>query len=459
MPKTREVFIDESELNPSQQKFLESRAPYLLFLAGVGSGKSTALILKSIQLKIANENRPGLMMAETMGELMTNIVDPLMQICRDAMPRSHWPDVCTDAHGRRFIRWRDGCTVHLRSARAIDTYAGLNVAWLCGDEPWLWSRRNFNKAIERVRLRGPQSQRCFSSTPAMNFLHEEFNTGRLNRVTVQASTRENKHNLVDGYIEGLEQSYSPRMRKAMIDGGWTVLEGAVYEQLDTGLNSPWVVPFTDQDIAKSRIILAVDPGFRRSAWQWWAEQQTPKGHIWTCFDQLSPDGQSDFAAIEQVNARKWPIDEIWCDPAADNTQSLSGTDTIQALLGIKTREQAAVRIIKSPVFRHIPWGVDKARVLFGGYEGLPVRLRFAERLRAMEAGGTRGVMRDHISLRYPEAKDGKAVDDVPLKDGLTDHHTDATRYFVIGRFMSLPELREREHLLRKSTAPGYEVRR
>ena len=94
--------------------------------------------------------------------------------------------------------------------------------------------------------------------------------------------------------------------------------------------------FLDENLC----LLLRQPGFRRSAWLW--IQQT--GHTdWVVFDEIMPDDTSDVRCVEMVNAKGWPIDEIWVDPAGDNTQSVFGLDTFAVLQGIKTRQQDAIR--------------------------------------------------------------------------------------------------------------------
>ena len=176
---------------------------------------------------------------------------------------------------------------------------------------------------------------------------------------------------------------------------------------------------------------------------------------WVVFDELMPDGRSDTANVRDVNARGWPIDEVWVDPAAKSAQSYEGADTIQALRGIKTRRPRPLRWLQG-MSREIAWGVDKTRVLLG-CEGHPRRVHFAKRLLDLERGKQRGVLRDLAAYRYPDAKDGKAITDLPLKDGVTDHSCDAFRYWSCGMWLTDPTLRRTAHDLRGQKHAGYQM--
>lgn len=108
-------------------------------------------------------------------------------------------------------------------------------------------------------------------------------------------------------------------------------------------------------------------------------------------------------------------------------------------------------------YRDIAWGVDKLRVLLGGYEGYPIRIRFSSRLLEYEKRKDRGIVKDLSCLQYPDVRDGRKIADTPLKDGLTDHSTDALRYFAGGRILSTPELRGRDPDIVKDKSLGYRI--
>lgn len=451
------------DLNHSQAALLESTSPYVLMAGGFGSGKSSAAIMKALQLKGENGNLPGLLMAQSYGELYTNIVDPMLELLEESLPKRLRPWVEGRGGSKPCLRFPDGCKVHLRSAESPKSYAGANVAWLVGDEVRYWDKNAYDIAIARVRLKhAPRRQRVFTSTPAMNWMYNEFATGRAMRELIRAPTTENAHNLAEEYIPGLRASYSKRMQRALLEGEFTILEGAVYEDFDPYVNgSPWIVedgPLNGSDahmlrryLESRRVFLAVDPGYRKSSWLWIVEHKPLE---WIVFDQIQGDHATVARCAELVNLRKHPIDEIWCDPAADNTEGTTGIDAVSALRMLTCRNTAPIRMIGGR-YRDVAFGVDKTRVLLGGAHGQPIRLRFTRKLEQMERGKERGLIRSLSSYSYPEVKDRRAVLDQPLKDGVYDHDNDALRYWAIGRWLCEPVLRSMDPTLLKSTDPGY----
>jgi len=447
----------EEDWGPSQWRWLRSREPYSLLHGGFGSGKSTVGIAKILLLKAENGALPGLVIAQTFGAMFANIVDPMLELLDRLLPSHLRPRLVGRNGGRPMLIWPDGCKIHLRSAEKPGGFDGLTVAWLYGDEIRHWRRKAYDIAISRVRIRSATlGQRCFTSTPDMVWMRDEWH--KPSRERIRCPTSENAANLPPDYIADLRISYSARLQKVLLEGIFAVLEGAVYEQLDPDIwNSPHVVDFNPAEARHYKTTLAVDPGFRRSAWLWIAEV---KPLDWVVFDEMMPENQSDKISVTQVNGRGHAIDEIWTDPAADATQSAFNLDTIDMLKDVKARTKAPICYIDGPM-RSIEYGVDKMRTLYGSGDksfGQPIRLRYARRLQALEERMERGIVKDSLAYRYPEDRENSAQKSQPLKDGKTDHANDALRYFGVGMWMTTP-LRQHDakmlHLL--GNRAGYRV--
>lgn len=454
------LHLDTSGLNPGQFKILESRAWRVLVAGGFGSGKTTSLAYKLLQLKSANPGVPGLLVAPTWRLMWSVTLRSLLRVLRASLPPAHWPKV-KDRTGECYLDFGDGVPLFLRSATHPSTIDGLDVGYALGDELRYWSREAYQVTLARVRVRCPQPQNVFASTPAMGWMSDDFNAGKPGHQLIVAPTRENIRNLEPGFIERLRQSYSPRLQRAVIDGVFTILEGAVFEAFDPNpQTSPWIVPFDAKagDRANNKHYLCADPGYRRSAWIWVQEIAPAK---WIVIDQLMLDNSTDGDAVRAVNARGWPIDEIWIDPAARAKQSTMGLDTLQLVRQIKCRNTSPIRLITG-VFRDIAYGIDKLRVTVGDpyNRSQPLRLGFARSVADAEAGKPRGIIRDLGGLRYADDREGRPVRDVPTDDGVTSHSTDALRYFAVGRWVSdvvLKGLEEDSRLKAAVKSGGYKI--
>ncbi len=444
--------VDPARITPGQLAFLRSEAPQVLLAGGFGSGKTFALALKILQLKAINGRAPGLIVAQTWRQLWSVTIRRFMQVCKATLPKEYVPRV-VDKQGECYLDFGDGAPVFLRSATDPGGYDGLDVGWAAGDEARHWTREAYNVFIGRVRVPCPLPQKVFASTPAMHWLSDEFNSGKADRHLITAPTRENLKHLAPTFITDLKLSYSRRLQRAILEGEFTVLEGAVYEAFDPTPTSPWAIDYEPAGALhrSHKHFLAVDPGYRRSSWFFIAE----RGPLdWVVYDQLQGESRSDWSCVEEVNGRGHPIDEIWTDPAANATQSALNLDTMAMLQGVKTRNKAPIRYITGP-YRSVSFGVDKMRVLMGDPEGgLPIRLRFARQLLEQERGKARGFIRSHASYSYGEVKEGRPLSDEPVKDGLFDHDCDAGRYWGVGMWLSNPDLRQLDPTL-KDAPRGY----
>jgi hypothetical protein len=448
--------FNADQLTKGQHKFLQSQARNVLLAGGYGSGKTTGLSLKILQLKTINKKTPGLIVAPTRPVLFSVTKRNLDKILRLGLSSRQMPTLI-DPQGECYYDFGDSVPIFLRSATRPESIDGLDVGWACCDEIRYYSKMSYDTILGRIRTKCALPQMACASTPSIGYMSEEFNSGKANRELIVSGTKENAHNLAPGFIDNLRKSYSPRMQKAVIEGLFTILEGAVFEEFDPDANnSEWFVDYepTKRHLDKHKVMLAVDPGYRRSAYLFIVEISPLE---WIVFDQLMLDNKSDQDAVDIVNRRGYPIDEVWVDPAAGAKQSIAAIDIFTALRQIKPRVRHTRMLRAITKFRDINFGIDKLRVLLGGYEGQPIRLMFAKRLVKMEHHKPRGIVKDLASLRYPEVKDGRAIVDTPLKDGITDHSTDALRYWAVGRWMTEPALRNKDEMLKREKSLGYKA--
>lgn len=432
----RQVNIKRSSVNPSQWTGLHCRDPFMLFSGGVGSGKTTFLSMKLLQYLAENGNTPGLIVAPTWPQMKAVTLRRVLSTLHKAFPGIK-PRL-RDPSGERYLDLGFGPRIYLRTASNPGSIEGFDVGWALGDELRWWPKLSYLNFIARVRVSCPLSQIACASTPELGWMSDEFNAGKPNRVLFTVPTRENAAHLKPGYIEDLRLSYSKRMQDAILDGLFVLLEGAVYEALAADIwNSQWVENYNPDKNRDFKTYLAFDPGYRKSSWLWVHERDKTD---WIVFDQLQLDKTSDWDAIERVNARGWPIDEVWCDPAADQTQSALDFDTLDVAKRIKFREglEPCIRFVRPP-FNSIKFGVDKVRTLLGDPEAnLPIRMKFAKRLEELERGQSRGIVKSLQNYKYPDEKPDRAVSNNPLKDGVTDHDNDALRQLIVGLWLTSP---------------------
>lgn len=441
-------------LNPGQRYLIKSRARNLLLSGGYGSGKTFGGALKTLQLRQENDSH-GLIIAPTFQHLYSVSLEQLNVVLRALkVPQSAWYKI-KDRQFERYMDFGDGKKVYLRSADNPGSLEGLNVGWVWMDESRLIRETAKNIAKGRMRTPCARPQFVCTTTPDLNWLYDEFMTGKPNREVIRASTRENERNLGEGFIEDLRFSFSKRLQLAAIEGHFTVLEGAVFEDFNPDANSsPWIVPYSPLPFRHRHTTLAVDPGYRKSSWHWWHKIGPDQ---WVMFDQFQGESMSTAGCVDYIRKNKaWPIDEVWVDPAADNTEQATGIDSLEYLKSLPFRFEAKrppIYMIRDP-WRSIQWGVEKTRALLGQPDSTK-RILFSRRLADEERGSRRGILKSMAGYRYPEAKPGRPISPIPLKDGVFDHDIDCLRYFVVGKLLSTECIRGRIYEFASISDPGF----
>ena len=431
-----------------------------------GSGKTTTGCVKALLLASANPGLPGLIIGPTWTTVKAVIMRTMRSLLLTGMDRQAVFNLLKihDPMDERFLDWGGGTHIFLRSAKNPSSIDGLEVAWVWGDELRHWNYEAYKVTISRPRIRkAPFIQRFFTSTPAMHWMADEYNSGNPERELITVSTRENLKNLDPQYVRGLEQSYSPRLQRAVIDGEFTILEGAVYEAFDSRPHSPWIREYDYTKHAYDRTHLWIDPGFRHPSVLW--ARQLGDQLKWIVFHQMHPENVSMNELCGRVNA--WnkangvQIDDIWVDPAADSTEQATAVDVMTVLDAITCRNRKAVKWICG-MFRGIEFGVEKLRVLLGDPErGQEIRLFVSPAVFASERNvgenHNRGIVKALSAYQYPEHKEGRPSTENPQKDGIHDHACDAARYGAVGLWLTTP-LRQLDPILRKQTEAGYMTR-
>jgi len=233
--------------------------------------------------------------------------------------------------------------------------------------------------------------------------------------------------------------------RVLIDGEFGLLVGAVLEEFERKTHLvEWKYD------PRFRTVEAWDFGFRRPA-VLWAQHlpegtsipgrgAAPRGGAYVLFDELVRDNVTTEVAALEAKQRGYRVERIYCDPAGDGTQSANGLSDVSVLKSTRCGAGGPqVRFTTEPRLRHIPFGVSLLRGMLRNALG-ETRLWVAKSLDKPKQA--RGVVKDFEGYAYPEAKDGRPVGDVPLKDGLHDHVVDACRYFAIGEHVATGQLVE-----------------
>ncbi len=150
------------------------------------------------------------------------------------------------------------------------------------------------------------------------------------------------------------------------------------------------------------------------------------------FDELYPDGSKTpvrtDALCDLILAKNYKLDFAVADPAGLGTEASSGVDQMQIARG---RLRLPIRYTRSAVKRNVRNGIEHVTRMLAPIQGEPA-LYVAEQL--TEARNPRSVCRSFRAYSYDKDKEGKPLNEDPLKDGITDHSMDCVRYLAVNLF-------------------------
>jgi len=239
----------------SQATFLRSKARYIGFVGGVGSGKTATGAIKSIQ-KI-QDGEDGIIVAPDFPQLQKSTFPEFVKWA----PMSY----CTNAHldhpftQKKQLKFNINgktVTVYYGGIEKEQGWAGPNVNWAWFDEA---ARKRTRKAFDilaaRIRV-GEDPQLWCTTTPmgVNHWLYEVFVQGVFDETTkqvlrdmgwdgpiaeyVNAPTSENAHNLDPFHVAMLNGMYSGKFRAQELGGEFVRMEGAVWDTFDSTVGGP-----------------------------------------------------------------------------------------------------------------------------------------------------------------------------------------------------------------------------
>jgi len=225
-------------LLPRQQEFLDSRAAYTAYIAGVGSGKTTAGSIFAAEKCIENPETVGFIGANSYKQLNQATLKIFCRtlehfgldcIC-NRRPKVKWRKPSRFKSHESIISVETGAQIIARSLENYDSLRGIEIGWAWLDETRDTRREAYDVIVGR--LRDPHSARLearITTTPnGMNWLYDIFGRARPNHNTIYARTYDNTF-LSEHYIEGLETTYDTNLRAQELDGKFVnTARGQVY---------------------------------------------------------------------------------------------------------------------------------------------------------------------------------------------------------------------------------------
>ena len=230
--------MKQARLTDKQRAFVTCTDPYPCFVGGFGSGKTAAAMARAMALKVMCR------------EQSVAYYLPTYPLIED-IAFQRFPELC-EKRGWAFKLNKQSAVMEFPGAGRLifrnmeqpERIVGYEVAHSVVDEidimPTDKARNAWNKIIARNRQKcGMPNTVGVATTPeGFKFVYERWERNPAQGYRLfRASTEDNAHNLPDGYIDNLRNSYPANLLAAYLDGQFVNLtSGSIYAEFDRALN-------------------------------------------------------------------------------------------------------------------------------------------------------------------------------------------------------------------------------
>lgn len=289
-----------------QRPFVDRDAPFYAFISGIGAGKTTGGIIRS--LREVSEWNVG-----SMGAIVAPTIPSLRQVIIPELEKWGVLDRCEYKETEKRLDFPNGSTIILESAdnpRKIDRLRGLNLAWFWMDEAAVIDESAWDVLVGRLRV-GNYQNGFVTTTPRgkHNWVYQRFVKGDPDdvRAVTGVSTQDNPHTPTF-YREQIVDQFDGQYYEQEVLGKFVAFEGLVYPWF--GEDNLVDEPPADYD----EVVYGVDWGYNnpavcltivRSDNQWFAVDE------WYERRCTAEDHARAVGAMQE----RWGPGTIYCDPS------------------------------------------------------------------------------------------------------------------------------------------------
>jgi phage terminase large subunit len=218
-----------------QEKFIRSNAKYPALVAGYGSGKTVAFVLKGL-LEAGRNPRKTILLAEPTFSMIRDVLQPTLEETLDELGFTFKYKA---SEMKYTIKWKKGYSyIILRSAENYRRWAGLNLAGFGIDEAALLKDdKAWKMGLSRLRD-GKHLTGFITTTPeGFNFVYDLWkDKPKSGYELVQGKTTDNTY-LPQDFIDSLYENYDSKLISSYIDGNFVNLQyGTCYYAFDRDKN-------------------------------------------------------------------------------------------------------------------------------------------------------------------------------------------------------------------------------
>lgn len=214
------------DLFGKQEEFVSSETPYTAFVAGIGSGKTRAGVIKSLKYASQHRGSLGMITAPTFPMLRDATLRTVMEI----FPKGFYEFWRTDMR----LQLKNGSEILFRSTDDPEHLRGPNLAFIYMDEAAQSSKEAFNILQGRLRQAGFPPQLWITTTPqGFNWVYTEFASQQRDDYTlITCATRENPY-LTKAFVARLEEAYADDFKLQELEGQFVIVGGRTFFHIDS----------------------------------------------------------------------------------------------------------------------------------------------------------------------------------------------------------------------------------
>lgn len=334
--------------NPSQKKFLKLDKKFKGFVSGYRGGKTFVGAADQIIGYLRNPQIPQGYFAPTYPQIRDIFYPTIEKVAFEFGLTININEGNKEVHFRRG-RWYYGTTI-CRSMEKPGSIVGFEIGNALVDELDTMTMKKAGESWMRIIARlsikteGVKNGAAITTTPeGFRYTHKLFvsdikKNNDLNKFygLVQASTRENEHNLSDGYIDSLIATYPSELVDAYVDGRFTNLTvGTVYKSFNRIANDS-----SDTITAGEPLHIGMDFNVGKMAAKIFIIRN---GDEWHCVGEIYDILDTPDMITEIKSEFPWHPIIVYPDASGDSRKSNNASESDIALL-----EQAGFRVNANP---------------------------------------------------------------------------------------------------------------
>tara|TARA_Y100001938_G_scaffold32836_1_gene44995 strand:- start:23870 stop:25150 length:1281 start_codon:yes stop_codon:yes gene_type:complete len=218
-----------------QNNFIRSQAKYPALVAGYGSGKTVAFVLKAI-LEAGRNPKKTILLAEPTFPMIRDVLQPTLE---QTLEELNFQYNYRASEMKYTIIWKNGYSnIILRSAENYRRWAGLNLAGFGIDEAALLKdEKAWKMGLSRLRD-GKHLSGWVTTTPeGFNFVYDLWkDRPGSGYALIKGKTTDNKF-LPQDFIDSLYENYDQKLISSYIHGNFVNLQyGTCYYGFDRSKN-------------------------------------------------------------------------------------------------------------------------------------------------------------------------------------------------------------------------------